>query len=99
DPFAFHLFDASCDEILLHFEVGDAITKQTTNAIISLKHRDEVSGSSELLCRSKPGGSRSNNSHLFSGTIGWRLGNNPAFANCPIAGCTFDELDGYGLRI
>ena len=48
--FCFHLLNAPINVALLHLEFGNAITKQSANAISTLKHGDFMPSTSELLC-------------------------------------------------
>jgi hypothetical protein len=44
-PLCLHLSDSTIDVVFFHFEVGNAIAKQTANSVVALKYRNGVARS------------------------------------------------------
>src|SRR5690606_32393725 len=70
---AFHLLDATVDEVLLHLEVGDTETQQPTRFALTLIDMHVVAGATELLRRRHSGRTRSDDRDFPAGFAGHRL--------------------------
>ena len=88
-----HLLQAPINDVLLHFEFGDAIAKQTANAVRFLVNDYRVSRAAQLLRGGQSSGTRANDGDFLSGAkLGW-LGANPAFLKSAIHYVFFNLLD------
>src|SRR5579863_10462856 len=88
-----HLLDAAVDPVLLHLEVGDAISQQPPNTIGLLEHRHRVARARQLLGGGQPGRSRSDHRHALTGFVSGRFGMNPPLLPCIIDHGALDDLD------
>ena len=61
-----HLLDAEIEEILLHLEVGDPVSKETAQAVVALVDDDVVASPRELLRCSKTRGAGADDRHLLA---------------------------------
>src|ERR1051326_834324 len=94
DSLGLHLLDASVDQMLLHFEVGDAVAQQSADAVGFFEDGDVVAGARELLRCGKTRGSGSDHGYALSGPLLRRLGFDPTFAERVIDDALFNLLDG-----
>ena len=51
DAFGFHLVNAAVDQVLFHFEIGNAVAHQSTDLGVFFEQMNIVAGAGELLCR------------------------------------------------
>ena len=79
--------------MLLHLELGDAITQQPTDAVCFFVDHYGVTHAAQLLSRSQSCGPRTHNRHLFPGADFGRLGPDPAFQKPALHDIFLDLLD------
>ena len=91
-----HLLDPTVDVVLLHLEVGNAVAKQTADAVGLLEHSDHVAGAIELLRGGEARGSGTDDADPLAGAGVWRLGLDPAFLPGVVDNGSLDHLDGNG---
>src|ERR1035438_3176427 len=94
DAFAAHLLQAPVDEVLFHFEIGDAVAQQAADAVALFKHGDGVAGARQLLRGGQAGRARANHGHALAGLDGGRLRPDEALFKAAIDDRAFDLLDG-----
>ena len=61
-----HLFEAAIDDVLLQLELGDAIAKQSADAVRFFVDRDRMASAAQLLRRSQPCRTRTDDCHFLS---------------------------------
>src|SRR5207237_612744 len=49
DAFVLHLLNAAINQVLLKFEIGNAVCEKTADAVVFFKHRNGVTRAIELL--------------------------------------------------
>ena len=101
DAFCLHLGSTPFNDMLFHFEVGDAIAHQPTGAGVLLKNMNVVTGSCELLGSRHAGWTGSDHSNLFACLcFGW-LRYDPAFIESAIGNGAFNRFycDRFVLKV
>ena len=88
-----HLLDASINMPLFHFEFWNAITQQTTDAIIAFQHHHIVSGTSELLCGRQTSRTRTNDGNTLARLVSRNKRRDPTFVPRTINNFNFNLLD------
>src|ERR1700682_2368978 len=66
DALGGHLLEPAIDDVLLHFELGNAVTQQSADAVGLLVDRDRMSGAAQLLGRSQSRRTRTDDRYFFS---------------------------------
>ena len=94
-----HLIDAAIDEMLLHFEVGDAVAHQPAGLGVLLEHMHVVPRPRELLCAGEPGGSGSDDRDGLAGLPRRGLGPDPPFLERLVDDRAFDRLDRHRIVV
>src|SRR4029077_13997695 len=64
-----HLFHAPVDEPFLHLEIGNAVSKQSSDSIVLLEQNHHMSGTRELLCTGKSRRTGTNHRDTFAGLV------------------------------
>ncbi len=95
DTLGTHLVDAPIDEVLLHLEVGNAVTQKAADAVVALEHRHVVTLAGELLCSGETRGTRSDDGHLLAGLHARNHGHDETLVESPVDDPAFDVLDGH----
>ena len=88
-----HLLDAAVDQMLLHFEIGNAIAQQAANAVILFEHRDGVTRARELLRGGHASGTATDYCDCFAGLGPGRLRCDPTRFPALIDDEMLDRLD------
>ena len=88
-----HLFKAAIDDVLFELELGNAVAKQSADAVGFFVDRDGVAGAAELLRCGESGGAGTDDGDFFSGAMLRRLGTNPAFEESALDDVLFVLLD------
>jgi hypothetical protein len=70
DAFGAHLLQAPVDEVLLHFEIGDAVAQQAADAVVLFEHGDGVAGARQLLRGGQAGRTGADHGHALAGLDG-----------------------------
>ena len=99
DTFCFHLDRAPVDQVLLHFEIGDAITQQSTNSVAFLEDGNSMSGAGQLLGAGKACRAGTYNRHCTSSLLFGYLRGDPPFLEPAINNGTFDRFDGHRIVV
>lgn len=96
-PFGLHLRYPPIDVLLLDLEIRDAVTQQSSDAVLLLVDHNAVPCAAKLLRSGKPRRPRADDSDPLSATMSWDLGMNPTFFPPLIDDGTFNRLDGDGV--
>src|ERR1700686_282889 len=88
-----HLLKAAIDDVLLQFELGNAIAQQSTDAIGFFVNHNRVPGATQLLRRSQSCRSRTDDRYFLSGANLRRLGSNPTLQKSALHNIFFVLLD------
>src|SRR5262249_20920501 len=95
--FRLHLRDAARDDLLLHLEIGDAVSQQSTGFRELLEHVHVVPGARQLLRAGKSSRTRADDGHLLTGLVGGRFRFYPASLEGTVGNRALDGLDGDGV--
>ena len=87
------MVDAAVNDVLLKFEVGNAVTKQSANAVVLLIHGDRVAGAAQLLCSREACGTAANYSDALASSLFGRFRTNPSLIPAALDNGTLNELD------
>ena len=96
--FALHLFDAAGDVMLLHFEIGNAVSEKAAGLGIFFVDMDVVADAPQLLRARKAGGARPDDRDLLAGPCRRRLGFQP-LGNGAVGDRAFDRFNGDGILV
>src|SRR5581483_5625134 len=88
-----HLRHAPVDQVLLHLEIGNAVTQEPADAIGLLEHHDIVTRTRELLCAGESRRARAHHRDALAGLLFRRLRRDPAFLPCLVGDVVLDRLD------
>ncbi len=99
DAFGFQLLDAAVNEVLFHFEIGNAITQQTARFCVLFINMNIMALARELLRGCHTRRASPDNRDRFAGFFSRWLGCNPAIFPALIDNRTFDGFDGYGAVV
>ena len=91
--FGCHLLDTAIDQMLFHFEIGNAIAQQSADAIVLLEQGHRMPGACELLRTGQAGGAGADNGHGLAGAMARRLRYDPAFFPSFVDDGAFDRFD------
>ena len=94
-----HLFDATLNIAFFHLEFRYAVTKQSANAIGTLKNQHIVTNSSQLLRRGQARGPRANNNHSLACFLRRHLRRHPTFSPCSVNNFNFNLFDRHCIRV
>ena len=83
--------------MLLHLEVGNAVTQEPAGLGVFLEHMHVMAGPRELLGAGKPGGSRSHDRDGLAGLMRRGLRSDPAFLEGLVDDRAFDRLDRHRI--
>ena len=95
----FHLRHTAVNMGFLHFEIGNAVAQQATDAVVFFKQGDRVAGTCELLCCGHASRARAHHRHFFSAGLQSRASLHPAFAPGSVDDGMLDRLDAYRLVV
>src|SRR4051794_23412545 len=93
DPFGAHLLETAVDEVLLHFEIRDAVAEKAADTVALLKDGDGVSGAGELLGGGEAGRAGADDGDSFMGADRGRLGMDVPLVERAVGDGLLDELD------
>ena len=99
DSFGFHLLDAAVDELLFHFEIGNAVDHQPAGTRVFLVDMHGVAGACELLGCRHAGRARADDRHRLAGLLRRRLRHDPAFFPALIDDGALDGFDGHRVIV
>jgi hypothetical protein len=97
--FSLHLRDAPVDQVLFHFEVGDAVAEQAANPVGLLEYGGLVAGAGQLLRAGETRRTRSHHRHPLAGAARRDLGRDPAFVPSAVDDLALDSLDGHRVVV
>ncbi len=96
DAFGFKLGHATINDMLFHFEIGNAVAQQATGFRVFFKQMHIMACAGELLGASKACGPRADNRDALAGFLFGNLRGNPAFGPTAFDDCMFNRLDRHG---
>ena len=99
DPLSCHQFDASIDNALFQFEVGDAKCKQAAQVLVALENRDQVPGAVQLDGGGQTGGTGPNDGDALAGPLLGRVRHHPSFVEAAVYDGLLDVFDRDGLLV
>src|SRR5580693_998894 len=99
DALGFHLRHPAVDDMLLHLEIGDAVTQQAAGLGEFLKQMHVVAGAGELLGAGQTGRAGADHGDLPAGLVGSDLRLEPAIVPGAVDDGAFDGLDGDGIVV
>src|SRR5262249_1288256 len=99
DAFLRHQSQPSVENLLLHLEFGNSVTKQSANSIGSLEPGDPVTSLIQLRCRGKARGSRAYDGDFLSGPHCRGRSPHPAFIEGSLDDADFNLFYGDGIGI
>ena len=94
--FGFHLADATVDQGLFHFEIGNAVTQQTACPAVLFINMDLMARPRQLLGSGQTGRTGADNRNALAGLVAGHFRNQPAFFPRPVDNRTFDRFDRDG---
>src|SRR5262245_13553675 len=97
--FRLHLRDAARDNVLLHLEIGDAVSQPPASLGELLKHVHVVAGARQLLRAGQSSRTRADDCHFLSGPVRGRLRFHPTALEGAIGNRAFDGFDGDGIVV
>src|ERR1035437_5971223 len=97
DALGFDLREAAVDDVLLHLEVGDAVTQQAAGLGEFLIDMHVVADTRELLRAGKPRGAGTDNGDLLAGLVRRDFRLYPAIFPGEVDDRAFDGFDGDGV--
>src|SRR3569833_3599412 len=93
DPFSAHLVEAAIKDLLLEFEVWNAIAEKPPDAVVFLVDGNGVAGSTELLRSGETCGSAADYCDTLARVVLRRLRLDPSFIPGALDDAAFDNLD------
>jgi hypothetical protein len=94
-----HLGKPLVNVMLFHLEVRNAVAQEAADAVVTLKHRDCVADTSELLSGGQPGGTTAHNRDSLVGDPGGRKWGHPPVRPGLLNDGRFHLLDGHGRLV
>ena len=99
DALGLHLLDAAVDQVLFHFEVGDAVAQQAAHAVVLLEQRHGVAGARQLLGRRHARRAGADHRHALAGLLRSGPGHHPAFFPGAVDDGVLDALDAHRVVV
>src|ERR1017187_2904539 len=97
--FGAHLLQTAIDQVLLHFEVGNAVAQEAADAVALLEDRHAMPGARQLLCGGQARRPRTDHRHPLAGARQGRLGLDETLFESTVRNRFFDLPDGNRRRV